>query len=275
MARLPVTQVTVKTTKVSGAANFTLKNFLAEVRRAGLARPNRFEILVQPPGVLSGTESQLVSLMADATLLPGKRVLTSRQQLFGPPEFFPVGVDYGGDSLNIQFIVDRELRTKLFFDSWMEQVISPTQSNNRTWHATRYRSDYIGRIVINQLDESDSVMYSVTVYDVFPVAINPMQMDNNITGAVHKLNVSFNYRYWDTNQIAPNTRANSSIWNDIFGIFGSKSINNPGLPTLPVVDTNTNQSQFILTPQQQAQNVLQPGSNPGTGSQGGEFFLIK
>ena len=269
--RLPTTEVAVKTTKVSGAASFTLKNFLAEVRRAGLSRPNRFEILVQPPGALSGTESQLVSLMADATLLPGKRVLTGRQQLFGPPEFFPVGVDYGGDSLNITFIVDRELRTKLFFDGWINQVVSPAENGSKTWHTTRYRSDYIGRIVINQLDESVSVVYSVTVYDIFPIAVNPMQMDNNLTGTIHKLNVTFNYRYWDTNQIAPNTRANSSIWNDIFGIFGAKSITNPSLPTLPIIDTNTNQSQFILTPQQQAQNLLQPGNN----TPGSEFFLVK
>lgn len=268
---LPTTEVTVKTTRVSGAASFTLKNFLAEVRSAGLARPNRFEVLIQPPGAIAGSESQLVSLMADATLLPGKRILTGRQQLFGPPEFFPVGVDYGGDNLSITFIVDRELRTKLFFDGWMDQVVTPTQSNNPAWHTTNYRSDYIGRIVINQLDESDSVVYSVTVFDVFPIAVNPMQMDNNLTGTIHKLNITFNYRYWDTNQIAPNTKANSSIWNDIFGIFGSKSLTDPSKPTLPVKDTNTNQSQFALTPQQQAQNVLQPGTN----SPGGEYFLIK
>jgi hypothetical protein len=266
---LTETEVTVKTTKVSGAASFTLKNFLAEVRTAGLSRPNRFEILIQPPSVIAGPDSQLVSLMADATLLPGKRILTGRQQLFGPPEFFPVGVDYGGDSLNITFIVDRQLRTKLFFDGWMDQVVTPTQSNNNIWHTTRYRSDYIGRIVINQLDESDSVVYSVTVFDVFPIAINPMQMDNNLTGTIHKLNITFNYRYWDTNQIAPNTKANSSIWNDIFGIFGSKSITDPGSPTLPTVDRNTN--RFTLTPQQQAQNILQPGSN----TPGGEYFLVK
>ena len=262
--------VTTKTTRVSGAASFTLKNFLAEVRKSGLARPNRFEILIQPPAGLASTDQQLVSLMADATLLPGKRVLTGRQQLFGPPEFFPVGVDYGGDSLNITFIVDRELRTKLFFDGWLDQIVSPTQSTNPAWHTTRYRSDYIGRIVINQLDESDTVVYSVTVYGLFPIAINPMQMDNNLTGTIHKLNVTFNYRYWDINNIAPNTKANSSIWNDILGIFG-KSSTNPAIPTLPVRDTNTNQSQFALTPQQQAQNILQPG----TSKPGGEYFLIK
>ena len=124
--------------------------------------------------------------------------------------------------------------------------------------------------MINQLDESDTVVYSVTVYDAFPIAVNPMQMDNNLTGTIHKLNVTFNYRYWDLNTIAPNTKANSSIWNDILGIFG-KSSTNPAIPTLPVRDTNTNQSQFALTPQQQAQNILQPGiSKPG-----GEYFLIK
>ena len=264
--------VTTKTTRVSGAASFTLKNFLAEVRKSGLARPNRFEILIQPPGGggLSGSESQLVSLMADATLLPGKRVLTGRQQLFGPPEFFPVGVDYGGDSLNITFIVDRELRTKIFFDGWMDTITAPTQSQIPAWFTTNYRSNYIGRIVINQLDESDTVVYSVTVYDAFPIAVNPMQMDNNLTGTIHKLNVTFNYRYWDINSIAPNTKANSSIWNDILGIFG-KSSTNPAIPTLPVRDTNTNQSQFALTPQQQAQNILQPG----TSKPGGEYFLIK
>jgi hypothetical protein len=260
--------VSTKTKRVSGAASFTLNNFLAEVRQSGLARPTRFEILIQPPTALTG--AQQVSLLADATFLPGRRVITGRQQLFGPPEYFPVGVDYGGDNLSITFLVDREMNTKLFFDGWLDTISTPTQSQNPAWFTTNYRSNYIGSIVINQLDESDTVVYSVTVYDAFPIAVNPMQVDNNLTNTVHKLNVTFNYRYWDLNTIAPNTKANSSIWNDIFGIFG-KSSTNPAIPTLPVRDTNTNQSQFALTPQQQAQNILQPG----TSKPGGEYFLIK
>jgi hypothetical protein len=179
-----------------------------------------------------------------------------------------VGVDYGGDNLSITFLVDRELNTKLFFDGWMDTIVTPTQSQNPAWHTTNYRSNYIGSIIINQLDESDTVVYSVTVYDAFPIAVNPMQVDSNLTNTVHKLNVTFNYRYWDLNTIAPNTKANSSIWEDIFGF---KSTTNPAIPTLPVRDTNTNQSQFALTPQQQAQNILQPGSV----TPGGEYFLIK
>lgn len=265
----PSVPVEQKTNSVSGKAQNSVSNFLAEIRATGIARPNRFEVIIQTPAD-GNSVSQLVGMYADATILPGKRLLTGRQQLFGTPEYFPIGVDYGGDNLNITFLVDREMLVKDFFDGWMSAIVRPSQSAQAAWGSTNYRSEYVGSIIINQLDESDNVMYSVKVYDAFPTAINPMQLDNSLGSTVHRLSVSFNYRYWETNTVSGGSNSNRAL---------AKENTDPSQPTLPVKDTNTNQSEFSLTPQQQAQNVLQPGYNPvgtgsGSGSRAGEFFLI-
>ena len=170
-------------------ATNNITNFLAEVRNKGLSRPNRFEVSIQnPPCVTNKNWGQKVNMFCDQAIFPQTRIITSRQQIFGPPEFLPVGVDYGGDNLSLQFLVDREMQVKQYFDSWMDGIV------NRTTYTTNYKQNYITNIVIKQLDEADNVTYQVKVEDVFPVVVNVLNLDHNMGNNVHKLNVTFNFR---------------------------------------------------------------------------------
>ena len=181
-------------------ATNNITNFLAEVRNKGLSKPNRFEISIQnPPCVTNKSWGQKVNMFCDQAIFPQTRIITSRQQLFGPPEFRPVGVDYGGDNLSLQFLVDREMQVKQYFDSWMDGIV------NRTTYTTNYKQNYITSMVIKQLDEADNVTYQVKVEDVFPVVVNVLNLDSNMGGSVHKLNVTFNYRRWIPQAVSPDS----------------------------------------------------------------------
>lgn len=232
-----------------------IETFLAEVRRQGLAKPNRFEVIIDtPPCVKNMDWGKQVSLMCDSAFFPMHRLVTSRQQLFGLPEFFPVGVDQGGDNLGLNFLVDREMTVKKFFDAWLKAIV-----DNRTG-LTSYQYTAAGEpiyqtfITIKQLDESDRVTYAVRLEASFPVAVNTMTLDHNLPNTSHKLNVTFNYRRWTpltiTASAAPlsdNITQVTEIMNGGGGVTGVNSMVPGG-----------------LTPQQQAQNVLQPGYNKVT-----------
>ena len=194
-------------------ATFKVENFIAEVQSRGLSKPNRFEVVLTPPPCVGnntvlqinsggsagsiktpnadGNIARLVSLFAENTQLPQTRINTSRQQLFGPPSFHAQNAEYGGESMGITFLLDREMTVKRFFDVWVDGIV------DRVSGVVAYQDEYMCQsLIINQLDEQDNVMYTARFTDVFPVAVNPVQLDTGMNNQVSKLNVSFNYRRW-------------------------------------------------------------------------------
>jgi hypothetical protein len=110
-------------------------------------------------------------------------------------------------------------------------------------------------VEIRQLDEADNVTYAVKLIDAYPVVVNPLQLDSGLANAVHKLNVTFNYRKWENLSIGPQS-APSSTRNSILG-------------ALQIKNGNINYFNENPSAQQQAQNLLQPGSGADS------YFLIR
>lgn len=178
-------------------SNWNISRFLSEVSAKGLSKPNRFEIQIDIPlGLRFGNNvGEKVNLMCDQAVFPYSRILTSRQQIFGPPTFHPVGVDYNGEGISLQFYVDREMTVKRFFDIWLDSIVS------RTSHTANYRANYQTNIYISQLDESDHVMYKVKVLEAFPVSVQALTLDAGASNQVHKLSVNFNFRKWEETSV--------------------------------------------------------------------------
>lgn len=180
---------------------FNLDNFRAEVLKKGLAKANRFEVVIQTPNCLlklypekvtSIVKYNTVGMFAEFVNMPGVRFITSRQNLFGPPSFHPQTIDFGGDNLTIQFYLDRSMFVKSFFDNWMDCIISKSD------FTLDYQNNWIGQnMQILQLDEQDNALYGVEIRDLFPVSVNPIQLDHNSNNTPTRLNVTFNYKKWE------------------------------------------------------------------------------
>lgn len=175
-------------------SQWNVNNFLSEVSNRGLAKPCRFEVVIDLPQCLLNTTlapmAQTVSMFCDQASLPYSRVITARQQIYGPPSVHPVGIEYNGENMSLQFLVDREMRVKRFFDTWIDGII------DRTEHSTNYQNSYLTTIRINQLDEADNINYAVQLTDAYPNAVQALQLDHTAGGQVHKLTVSFAFRKW-------------------------------------------------------------------------------
>lgn len=173
-------------------ANFSLENFRAEVLNKGMAKANRFEVFIVPPKcVRDGSDARIVSMMAENCQLPQTRLLTSQQRIFGPATQHPQSAEYGGDNMSVQFYLDNQMRVKKFFDAWIDGIV------DRARNTVYYQDNYLSQgMTISQLDEYDRVTYSVKFTDLFPIAVNPVQLDHNQSNAVSRLNVTFAYRRW-------------------------------------------------------------------------------
>lgn len=174
-------------------SNFNLSNFQQEVLNgAGLARTNRFEVLITPPIALSGltTEAELVSLYVEQASMPLLNIFTRQLKIFGPTYQMPVTSEYGGEGMPILFNVDRNMNVKTFFEDWMHQIIHPTR------FTVNYQHDYTTDILIRQLDEQENVTQEIKLIDAFPRNMNILELNNSSTNQTHRINILFSYRYW-------------------------------------------------------------------------------
>ena len=82
------------------------------------------------------------------------------------------------------------MREKLYFETWQRLAY-----NVQTW-AMNYYEDYVGSIQIFQLDEQNNKTYGVELIEAFPKTIAEQALSYTATTEIHKIGVTFSYRYW-------------------------------------------------------------------------------
>jgi hypothetical protein len=183
-------------------AAFRLQDFIAQVKTKGLARVNRFEVIITPPPGINANylEFNKISLLCEVSNFPPINLSVKPFKIFGPSYQRPITSEYGGDGISMTFHVDREMKVRKFFDDWIESVVD---RNNFT---VAYQSEYVTKILIRQLDEADNVNYEIELQEAFPRSITLMDLNQTAQNQTHRLNVIFAYRYWRRTDIPRNER---------------------------------------------------------------------
>lgn len=174
-------------------ANFSLDRFRSEVLDgAGLARNNRFEVLITPPRGLADkfSEAELASLYVEQASIPLLNIFAKPFKIFGPSYQRPISSEYGGEGLPMTFHVDQNFAIRRFFEDWMHVIVDPIR------FTVGYQENYITDIYIRQLDEQDNITNEIKLIEAFPRNLNLMDLNHSASNQTHRLNVLFAYRYW-------------------------------------------------------------------------------
>lgn len=173
-------------------SEFTIQRFKSQVFSAGLARENRFEVILPEVGPGSG----LMTLMCKSASLPNLVVLTKQQKLFGPPAIRGGSVDYGGQGVQMSFLLDSKMNVKKYFDDWIHKVVNPGS------FTVNYSKDYSYPVYIYQLNEKEERTYEIKLTDAFPTSVGPLNLDQGSNDSFHVLPVTLAYRYWESQDIS-------------------------------------------------------------------------
>lgn len=169
----------------------TLNEFISQVAGEGLMRTSRFAVMFSlPSGITVGQytgELRKVLLYCDNINLPGITLETTAAKTFGEHREMPHNKLF--DTINMGFYVDNSMAVKLLFDNWMGAIQDPV---TRTFN---YYYQYTTDIVVDVFDVADKSRYQVTLFQCYPKAINPVQMDYS-NKDVMKMTVAMNYKYW-------------------------------------------------------------------------------
>ena len=208
---------------------FSPQLFLSNIKnKDGLARTNRFEVILPIPPYISKFVSQSVleqilnipnsivanfsdsitgrgrdiqsqtanplmsrylALQCEAAELPGKTLQTADVKIYGPTFKVPYQTQYS--DITLTFLCTNEFYERKLFDRWLEAIM-PTDTNNM-----RYSKDdstrYMTNISVIQYDDFIKKIYVIELMDAFPYGIAPQTLSWADDGS-HRLGVQFAYQ---------------------------------------------------------------------------------
>lgn len=209
----------------------TLLQSVKHVTKHGLARTNRFNVIITLPTQLqeilnkkngkdddkegnfledtigefgvnlvkaylgSGVEVvRGLDIMCESAEFPGKSLSTSETKYNSDYINMPYGITYA--PVTITFVVSRDFLEKNIIDRWQNLIIDPVT------HDVGYFEEYVSPVIeIQQLNEQDKVTHKVQIVDAFPSEITSMALSNADSDTYHRMSVTFIYRAWNNDKI--------------------------------------------------------------------------
>jgi hypothetical protein len=214
--------------------SFSPNLFLSNINaKSGLAKPNRFEVILPIPtyvgkfvstsvldqivnlpnsifttvadalnkGIESDSQSvsanpsisRYLALQCEQTELPGKSILTTDVKIYGPTFKVPYQTQY--DEITLTFLCTNEFYERKLFDRWLESIM-PSDTNNLRF-AKDDETRYMTNIKIVQYDDFVRQIYAIELIDAFPVGISPQTVSWADDG-FHRVSVRFAYQKYKT-----------------------------------------------------------------------------
>ena len=207
---------------IEGPAFAVLNEFIGLFRSDdGLARPNRYEVILAAPngyrgggtipnavanltGAVSSGDDRKASLRCQSISFPGRNLDTvADTNIYGPTREIVQGYSYG--EVTGTFLCSNEHQEKGIFESWQNLAFDDT----KTW-SLGYYDNYVGQIDIYQLDEKDNRRAGVKLVECFPKTIAAQELAYGTNDTITTVDVTFSYRYW-TNVATQQLNSGSSI----------------------------------------------------------------
>jgi len=208
----------------------TLLQSVKHVTKYGLARTNRFNVIITLPETLqallnekkgedqdggnflkpiigefgvdlvkaylgSGVEVvRGLDIMCDSAEFPGKSLSMSETKYNSDYINLPYGITYA--PIDITFVVSRDFLEKNILDEWQNLIVDPLT------HDVGYFDEFVSpSIEIQQLNEQDRTTHKVLLKDAFPSEISSMPLSNQDGDNFHRVTVTFIYRTWQNSDV--------------------------------------------------------------------------
>jgi hypothetical protein len=187
---------------IRNAPDMDLNGFWSHVNDyGGLARPNRFVVMVPLPRAMAQAGPQITEELAylcESAELPGRGWMTTDYRYYGPKQIMPLLTEF--NQFNCRFLVRDDMYEKEFFDSWFE-IMQPGN-----YYDMSYKADYAVDLKVftfrksygNEVEAS----YSMSLIKAWPAAIAPIPLSWQETSYAG-LEISFMYKRTIREEIDP------------------------------------------------------------------------
>ena len=188
------------------AITSNVSSFLTQVKQG--VRPNMFQVDITFPGSVEADQT-LVSYMCKSAALPASNIGVIEVPFRG--RTVKIAGDRTFDNWSATFINDKEMKSRSYFEQWLNQINTHKANTGEIQDPTAY-----GRsVVIRQLEKDStpagSELRSYKLWYAFPISTSAIDLAYDSNDQIEEFSVEFQYSYWTVGDDSDTTAGDSGI----------------------------------------------------------------
>ena len=188
------------------AITSNVSSFLQVVKQG--VRPNMFQVDITFPDAVDADQT-LVSYMCKSAVLPASNIGVIEVPFRG--RTVKIAGDRTFDNWSATFINDKEMKSRAYFEQWINQINSHKENTANIIDPTSY-----GRsVVIRQLEKDNSPagdeLRSYKLWYAFPISTSDIDLAYDSNDQIEEFSVEFQYSYWTVGDDSDTTAGDSGI----------------------------------------------------------------
>ena len=127
---------------------------------------------------------------ASAADLPARQLVSIQRAFNGPHKLVPYSTIYSTSI--VEFIETSDFDIRTFFDAWQDLI----EGNQRHYTSEYYDELIAPTFIVKAFDKRGVAVQQWTFYNVFPVSVNPSQLNWSQQSAIITVAVELSYHRW-------------------------------------------------------------------------------
>ena len=188
------------------AITSNVSSFLTQVKQG--VRPNMFQVDITFPGTVEADQT-LVSYMCKSAALPASNIGVIEVPFRG--RTVKIAGDRTFDNWSATFINDKEMKSRSYFEQWLNQINTHKANTGNIQDPTEYGRSVVIRQLEKDSSPAGSELRSYKLWYAFPISTSAIDLAYDSNDQIEEFSVEFQYSYWTVGDDSDTTAGDSGI----------------------------------------------------------------
>ena len=188
------------------AITSNVSSFLTQVKQG--VRPNMFQVDITFPGTVEADQT-LVSYMCKSAALPASNIGVIEVPFRG--RTVKIAGDRTFDNWSATFINDKEMKSRSYFEQWLNQINTHKENTAQIIDPTAYGRSLVVRQLEKDNSQAGDELRSYKLWYAFPISTSAIDLAYDSNDQIEEFTVEFQYSYWTVGDDSDTTAGDSGI----------------------------------------------------------------
>ena len=188
------------------AITSNVSSFLQVVKQG--VRPNMFQVDISFPGSVEADQT-LVSYMCKSAVLPASNIGVIEVPFRG--RTVKIAGDRTFDNWSATFINDKEMKSRAYFEQWLNQINTHKENTAQIIDPTAYGRSLVVRQLEKDNSQAGEELRSYKLWYAFPISTSAIDLAYDSNDQIEEFTVEFQYSYWTVGDDSDTTAGDSGI----------------------------------------------------------------
>ena len=188
------------------AITSNVSSFLQVVKQG--VRPNMFQVDISFPDTVDA-DGSLVSYMCKSAVLPAANIGVIEVPFRG--RTVKIAGDRTFDNWSATFINDKEMKSRAYFEQWLNQINTHKENTAQIIDPTEYGRSLVVRQLEKDNSQAGEELRSYKLWYAFPISTSAIDLAYDSNDQIEEFTVEFQYSYWTVGDDSDTTAGDSGI----------------------------------------------------------------